>query len=296
MENSTNNSQTINQQLSGVADTLYIPLVARIAVSKKFPEYFYCQKSLDLEDNIPDVAKKMMQKEYEIIASAARYYNLDKIVLTFISQSKKCNIINLGAGFDTMYHRVKQNLQVSADYKFYELDFPKVIEQRKEVIGEGENDFLIEDNINNLDWAKIIEDPSLPTLMVASGVFQYFHRDEFLLFINKVKEIFPKGEIVFDATDKFGLKMANYFVRRTGNKAATMFFYIKSAKEIAETSNTTLYNHLTFFTDARKILSSKLKISTKILMWLSDKLKKSNIIHLKLNSNCYLYSAKKHQA
>ena len=87
----TNNQQTNDQLLSGVADTLYIPLVARIAVSKKFPEYFYCQKSLDLQDRIPEVVQKMMQKEYEILASAARYYNLDRI---YIPKNEMCNFVN----------------------------------------------------------------------------------------------------------------------------------------------------------------------------------------------------------
>ncbi len=31
----------MNKILDGVADTLYIPLVARIYVSKRFPGYFY---------------------------------------------------------------------------------------------------------------------------------------------------------------------------------------------------------------------------------------------------------------
>ena len=37
----------------GVADTLYIPLTARVYVSKRFPEYFFDPKSLELEAAIP---------------------------------------------------------------------------------------------------------------------------------------------------------------------------------------------------------------------------------------------------
>ena len=37
----------------GVADTLYIPLSARIYVSKRFPSYFFDEKSLELESKIP---------------------------------------------------------------------------------------------------------------------------------------------------------------------------------------------------------------------------------------------------
>ena len=37
------------KDFDGVADTLYIPLAARVYVSKRFPEYFFDPKSLELE-------------------------------------------------------------------------------------------------------------------------------------------------------------------------------------------------------------------------------------------------------
>ena len=36
------------QEYKGVADTLYIPLTARVYVSKRYPEYFYDEKALEL--------------------------------------------------------------------------------------------------------------------------------------------------------------------------------------------------------------------------------------------------------
>ena len=38
--------------LQGVEDTLYIPLYARIYASKRFPDYFYDEKALLLENHI----------------------------------------------------------------------------------------------------------------------------------------------------------------------------------------------------------------------------------------------------
>ena len=40
-------------KFEGVADTLYIPLTARIYVSKHFPGYFYDEKALSLEKEMP---------------------------------------------------------------------------------------------------------------------------------------------------------------------------------------------------------------------------------------------------
>ena len=50
--------------LDGVADTLYIPLAARVYVSKRFPEYFYDPKSLELESAIPGDGIQKGSNEY----------------------------------------------------------------------------------------------------------------------------------------------------------------------------------------------------------------------------------------
>ena len=39
-------------KFEGVANTLFVPLVARIAVSKEFPEYFMDKKALELEEKL----------------------------------------------------------------------------------------------------------------------------------------------------------------------------------------------------------------------------------------------------
>ncbi len=70
------------KKLEGVANTTYVPLIARIAVSKRFPEYFFDQAALDLEAKIPAGAEKGSY-EYSNVASVARYYNLDDMISAF---------------------------------------------------------------------------------------------------------------------------------------------------------------------------------------------------------------------
>ena len=40
-------------KFEGVADTLFIPLTARIYMSRRFPEYFYDAKAMELADELP---------------------------------------------------------------------------------------------------------------------------------------------------------------------------------------------------------------------------------------------------
>ena len=67
-------------RLQGVPDTLFIPLVARIAVSKRYSEYFYDETALSLEKYIPDEKIRRKSFDYVYLASVARCYNIDCIV------------------------------------------------------------------------------------------------------------------------------------------------------------------------------------------------------------------------
>ena len=59
-----------DKAFEGVADTLYIPLAARVYVSKRFPEFFFDPKSLELEAAIPGNSIQKGSSEYTMIAAA----------------------------------------------------------------------------------------------------------------------------------------------------------------------------------------------------------------------------------
>ena len=77
--------------LSAVSKTLFIPLSARIFASKNFPEYFYDEKALFLENIVQTNCESVREKssEYALMASAARYYNLDEIVRKILHKISK---------------------------------------------------------------------------------------------------------------------------------------------------------------------------------------------------------------
>jgi O-methyltransferase involved in polyketide biosynthesis len=111
----------------GIADTFYIPLTARIYVSKRFPEYFYDPKSLELESAIPGDSIQRGSNEYTMIASAARYHNIDGMARAYVAAHPTCNIVDVGCGLETMFWRVGPD---APDARFYEMDLPEVIDVR----------------------------------------------------------------------------------------------------------------------------------------------------------------------
>lgn len=266
------------QNFEGIANTLFVPLVARINVSKRFPEYFIDQKALELEPYLPEDAGNG-SFEYSDITSAARYFNMDKMATSFVEKQNLCNLVYLGAGLETAYDRLN-NQFISVNW--YQVDLPEVIEARKVVFEQRENETLISGDMFSMEWVKEI-DSTLPTLLVVSGVFQYFHEEEIVSFIKDCAKAFPKGEMIFDSTSESGLKFTNWFIKRTGNSNALMYFGINDSKAFADKCDAKLLEERTFFSNVLSILGRKLGLITKVFIRISEKKKRIFILHLKLN-------------
>ncbi len=265
------------QKFEGVANTLFVPLVARIAISKEFPEYFTDRKAVELEPYLPEDAAKG-SSQYSNMASVARYYNLDRMVTAFAEKHPECNVVYLGAGLETAYDRLHEKLP---GVYWAEADLPEVIDARRKVFGEREREITIPGDMFRMEWAERI-DASLPTLLVISGVFQYFHEEEVIRFIKDCKDAFPGGEMIFDATSRLGLLYTNWFIKRTGNTNALMYFGVDDCRAFAQKCGTVLLEERTFFPDALKMLGKKLSLMTRISMKTAERRKLTVILHLKL--------------
>ena len=264
-------------KFTGVEDTLFIPLEGRIYSSKYYKDFFYDEKALELEDQLPRPINENKKDEYFQVASFARFYEFDRVVKEFMESHEDSNIINLGCGLETMYFRLKPEKAT-----FYEIDFPDVIRQRKIVLGENENEKLIGKSIFDYSWMDEV-DTSKPTFIVVSGVFQYLHKEDIKSLLNKIKEKFKNVQISFDATNKIGLEKSNDFVKATGNNEASMYFYVNNIKSFVKETNTKLVSITPFFLHSKKVLKSRLNMRTRFMCFFGDKLGYSKIITLQLN-------------
>ena len=247
-----------------VRNTLYIPLTARIQVSKRFPDFFCDEVSLSLEDSIPYRSIEQNSSEYTYMASVCRYQVTDRIVREFIEKNERCNVINLGAGLETMYYRLSDRRA-----HFYEIDLPEVMELRKQLLPASTEETLISHDMFDMGWTAGI-DASLPTMITALGVFQYFEKERLLKLIEDLKERFPGAELVFDAMNSNAIGFANRYVKKTGNTEAYMPFYIDDPAEFAREAKMVFLEEKKFFTDARKNLKRRLNLYTRIAMKVVD--------------------------
>ncbi len=265
-------------KFEGIADTLYIPLTARIYVSEHFPEFFRDEKAMSLKSEMPyeEIASK--SSEYYQMAGACRFYNTDQMIKAFIDRHEKSNIINIGCGLETSFFRIGPDPVKAV---FYEMDLPEVIEARRRVLGTSETEILIPGDMFDFLWAENI-DRTLPTFVTVIGVFQYFEEDKVIGFLKQLKQTFPDVEVVFDAMTGRAIKYANDYIRKTGNNDAQLHFSADDGKSVAEKCGMTLVEERPFFGAARKQLKKKLGLYTRIAMKVVDESpRRAFLTHLK---------------
>ena len=207
------------------------------------------------------------------MASVCRQQTIDKKIKTFLGEKSQSNVVFLGAGLETACCRIN-----NSSANFYQVDLPNVIAIRRRVLPPVSNEKLIAGDMFTLDWVKEV-DTSLPTLIVVSGVYQYFDEAKVVAMIRKMKLLIPKGELIFDATNSKGLALANKYVKRTGNTDAQMYFSVDSPKNFANLTGTKLVGVDGFFADALRACRG-LRPLTRLYMYFADKLKRTLVIHL----------------
>ena len=111
----------------------------------------------------------------------------------------------------------------------------------------------------------------------------FFNKEEIIAFIQSCGQAFPNGEMIFDATSESGLKFTNWFIKRTGNKNALMYFGINDSKAFADKCGMELLEEKTFYPDALVMLGKRLNLVTRVSMKVAEKKKQVLILHLKLN-------------
>ena len=199
------------------------------------------------------------------------HLQFDATKIVNISQSAKQNpqnlrnVVNLGCGLETLAFRFGKN-----GAKFYGVDLAEVIEFRQNLLPQNDNETLISADMFNMKWTEIL-DKSLPTIFVANGVFMYFSETKILNLIANLKANFKNSELIFDATTKFGIRCANFYVGRFGKEMAKMHFFVQNADEFAFKCGCKLLNKTPFFTTARKMLKNKTTLSTRLTMAFVDK-------------------------
>jgi O-methyltransferase involved in polyketide biosynthesis len=191
--------------LSGISKTLLFSLWGRAKLSREHSSLINDIKAIEIVEKIDyDLSTVDMVPLASglLFPFALRAKHFDDKIKAYIAEYPHASIVNIGAGLDTTFYRVD-----NGSIHWYDLDLPKVIEIRKQIIPETDRTSYIAKSFLDPRWHKEVKHKEEGVFMLAGGVLMYFeesHVKQFFLFL---ADHFPSSEIVFDAPSK----LSNHF-------------------------------------------------------------------------------------
>jgi methyltransferase (TIGR00027 family) len=202
-------SEMFDKTLSGVAETMLIPLYIRAIESQRSDALIKDDKAVALVEQM-DIAlsriKNIKMDENDKVALVLRNREFDRYVHNFLTQHLKAVVVHIGCGLDTRFDRVD-----NGHVEWYDLDLPEVIQIRKKLIGgERERYHLLACSVFNNSWFDTVSfNRHQHYLFLAEGVLMYFEEAQVRQLVLMLGKHFPGAELVFDAFSPFLVRMNN---------------------------------------------------------------------------------------
>jgi O-methyltransferase involved in polyketide biosynthesis len=266
----------VHIELQNVQETLLLPLWGRAVETRK-------RKPLLLDETAAGIIGRI-DYDFSTIAAninpitqlawIARSMHTDRVVGAFLREHPQGTVVNVGCGLDTTFERV-DNGRVT----WYDLDLPDVIDLRSQFIPETSRRSYIACSFLEDTWIPRIQ-ANDSILFVAAGVFYYFEEKQIRRRLSDLAQLFPGGEVFFDAASSLGMRTANKVVIRAGgmNDNSTLKWSIEGAREIeAWDSRIRVVSEYPMFYGIKRFVNLKARIGT----FMSDRLRIMSMVHLR---------------
>lgn len=191
-------------KIDGVSETLLITLYMRSRDAMSKNPILNDQKSLEIMKQIEYDFDKFKKSKASFYGTMARIRVMDRKVKEFMEKHSRCNIVSVGCGLDTRFERVD-----NGKIKWYNLDFPEVIDIRKHFFEENERVVNIAKSALDKTWTEEIIQNNEPLLILSEGVLMYLKEDEIKVFLNILTDAFSKFEAHFDLCHEYLIKKGN---------------------------------------------------------------------------------------
>ena len=181
--------------------TLLIPLYGRAQMSKKG-----LFQDLDAESAIAqidyDFSKLHIQEKTQVMLSI-RGAQIDEYSKKFILEHPESTVIYLGCGLDAREHRIDVPAKL-----WYDLDFPQVIEIKRQLYPETDHYKYIPSSVTDWGWMDHVECNHHPVLIIAEGLLMYLNEQDVKSLFLKLRDKFENVTFIFDAYSELTAKQA----------------------------------------------------------------------------------------
>lgn len=208
-------------------ETLLIPLFAKSANNPILMD----PKAAEILTKLNYNFSSLHIPEKTSVTLLLRARKMDQTVIDFLTDHPNGSVIHLGCGLDSRCLRV--NLPYG---RWYDLDYPEVIELRKEFFVDTSSHKMIASSVTDPSWMDKIQPSTFPTLVVCEGLMMYLTEAEVKDLILSLHNHFSGCHIIFDAFSKFTSDriQAHPSMQKTG---AAIRWGIDDAREIENWSD-----------------------------------------------------------
>jgi O-methyltransferase involved in polyketide biosynthesis len=205
-------SEANSPNLSGVAETLLLPLYNRAMESQRPDAMLKDEKAVELVTQMRLDFSRVRQIPMPELLKVMRIIftrEFDRYARDFLSRHPDAVVVHIGCGLDSRFERVD-----NGRVEWFDLDLPGVIDLRRRFIGdEGERYHLLACSVLEDAWLEVVKVHSpRPFLFLAETVFVYFVEAQVKSLVFTLRDHFPGAELVFDGWRPFEVWLGNRYL------------------------------------------------------------------------------------
>jgi len=187
-------------QLTEAKETLFIPLYRRAKDCQAKHSILRDTRALEIINTV-DYDFSKIKEGSNANHTVIRAKQLDEWTNEFIAAHPNAVVIYLGCGLDTRITRI--NPPASVDW--YDLDYPEVIEVKKNFYSDNAHYKMITSSITDEAWLSQVPD-NRPALIIADGVMEYLTAEDVKVLLQRLTDRFPQGQMIFDVMSVSAVK------------------------------------------------------------------------------------------
>lgn len=207
-------SEKADQSLSGVPETLLIPLYNRAMESQRPDAIIRDEKAVELVTQMGLDFSGVRQVRMTRMLGVMRIIfarEFDRYARDFLARHPDAVVVHIGCGLDTRFERVAER---DGRAEWYDLDVPDVIDLRRKLIGgEAGRYHLLGCSVLDDAWMGAVKPhASRSILFLAETVFLYFMEAQVKSLVLTLRDHFPGAELVFDGWKPFEIWIGNRYL------------------------------------------------------------------------------------
>lgn len=187
--------------MNSVNKTLYIPLYGKSYVSKK-GLFLDDKKAEEIWEKEGFSLKGKSKSKWLAYYMGVRSKVFDEWLKIQMLDNPDAVIIHIGCGMDSRILRVG-----SENHKWYDVDFPEVIEERKKYYTETENYKMIAGDVKENEWLLNIKEKQ-NAIVVMEGLSMYLTIDEMKNLTNRLCDHFENLVVLVDCYTTLAAKLS----------------------------------------------------------------------------------------